>query len=110
MRAASYKASEDRIEGRKYLARLASTVKAAWAGACKADGIPVDSTFVVFSKGERNCKVVLTEAEVLEIFASSESNVDLGESYGIAPTTVSAIRNQRNWKYLTGHMRKRPRR
>jgi hypothetical protein len=54
--------------------------------------------------GARNCKVVLTEAQVLEIFASNESNVALGEAYDVAPTTISAIRNQRNWKHLTGHL------
>jgi hypothetical protein len=62
------------------------------------------------AKGTKNCKVVLTEAQVLEIFASNESNVDLGEAYDVAPTTISAIRNQRNWKYLTGHLPKRKRR
>lgn len=56
------------------------------------------------AKGEKNCKDVLTEAQVMEIFKSDASNVDLGEEYGVAPTTISAIRTQRNWKYLTGHL------
>jgi hypothetical protein len=54
------------------------------------------------ARGTRNCKVVLSEAQVLEIFNSDASNVDLGIIYSIAPTTVSAIRRQENWKFLTG--------
>jgi hypothetical protein len=53
MRTAPYKASEDRIEGRKFLAGMAATVKACWARACEADGIPVDSVFVVWSEGNK---------------------------------------------------------
>ena len=53
MRASPYKARQDRIEGRKYIARMAATVKACWAAACKADDIPVDSTFVVWSDGNK---------------------------------------------------------
>ena len=61
-------------------------------------------------KGQNNSRVVLSDAQVLEIFHSDDTNVDLGERYGIAPTTVAAIRNQRNWKHLTGHLPKRNRR
>jgi hypothetical protein len=53
MRAASYKAREDRIEGRKYLARLRATVKACWQRACEADGIAPESTLVVWSEGNK---------------------------------------------------------
>lgn len=53
MRTAPYKASEDRIEGRKFIAGMARTVKALWAKACEFDGIPVDSTFVVWSEGNK---------------------------------------------------------
>ena len=53
MRAAKYKASEDRIEGRKFIVSMARTVKALWAKACEFDGIPVDSTFVVWSEGNK---------------------------------------------------------
>jgi hypothetical protein len=53
MKCAPYKAREDRIEGRKYLARLRATVKACWARSCEADGIPVDSSLVVWSDGNK---------------------------------------------------------
>lgn len=54
------------------------------------------------AKGSRNSKVVLLEAQVLEIFNCKDAtNVELGIKYGVAPTTISAIRNQRNWKFLT---------
>ncbi len=63
------------------------------------------------AKGTRNCKVVLTETQVMEIFNDSDNtNVELGLIYDVAPTTISAIRNQRNWKFLTGHLPKRRRR
>jgi len=61
-------------------------------------------------EGAVNGRAVLTEKDVLDIFNSSESNVDLGEAYDVAPTTISAIRNQRNWKHLTGHLPPKPRR
>jgi len=49
VKSAPYKASEDRREGSKHILRLAATVKVCWEKACEADGIPPDSTFVVFS-------------------------------------------------------------
>lgn len=61
-------------------------------------------------KGIKNSRAVLAEEQVLTIFLSDESNVDLGIFYGVAPTTIAAIRNQRNWKHLTCHLPKRPRR
>jgi hypothetical protein len=49
MKTAPYKARQDRIEGRKFLANMAATVKQLWEKACEFDGIPADSTFVVWS-------------------------------------------------------------
>jgi hypothetical protein len=53
MRAAKYKASEDRIEGRKFIAGMAATVKQLWVKACEADQIPPGSQFVVWSEGNK---------------------------------------------------------
>ena len=53
MKANPYKANQDRLEGRKYILTLAATVRAGWARACELDGVPADSTFVVFSDGNK---------------------------------------------------------
>ncbi len=51
-------------------------------------------------KGTLNGRHVLTENEVRSIRRSGGTNVKLGRKYGVAPTTISAIRNGRNWKHL----------
>ncbi len=52
-------------------------------------------------KGTLNGRHVLTEEEVRRIRVSGRTNVKLGIQYGVAPTTISAIRSGRNWKHLT---------
>ncbi len=49
MKTAPYKASQDRIEGEKYIAGMRNTVRALWLKACEFDHIPSHSSFVVFS-------------------------------------------------------------
>ena len=39
--------------GQKYLAGLRTTIGQLWAKACEADGLPADSSFVIFSEGNR---------------------------------------------------------
>ena len=43
-------------QGQKYIAGLQNTVKALWASACKFEGIPVDSKFVIFNDNNKFAK------------------------------------------------------
>ncbi len=50
--------------------------------------------------GESNNKAKLTEAQVLEIRASSRRQVELAEEYGVRQGTISAIKRRRIWKHV----------
>lgn len=51
--------------------------------------------------GEKSYQAKLTEGMVLAIKASSRSQKDLAEDYGVAPGTVQAIKDGKSWKHLT---------
>lgn len=53
-------------------------------------------------RGSKNPRARLTEAQVLEIVASSEMHKTLAKRYGVAPTTITAIKTGANWSHLTG--------
>ena len=48
-------------------------------------------------KGSSHHAAKLTEAEVLEIRASSSLGVDLAKDYGVSPNTISRIRRREIW-------------
>jgi hypothetical protein len=53
MRTAPYKAREDRKEGRKFIACIATTAHQLWVKACEFDGIDPETYFAVFSDGNK---------------------------------------------------------
>jgi hypothetical protein len=58
-------------------------------------------------RGERAGRAKLTEADVMYIRQSTESDSDLGRRYGVYPTTINAARIGKKWAHLPGA---RPRR
>ncbi|WP_240485620.1 hypothetical protein [Aeromonas bestiarum] len=53
--------------------------------------------------GERNGSALLTPKKIFEIRAlinAGNKNKDIAATYGIAPTTVSAIKNKKTWGWL----------
>lgn len=52
-------------------------------------------------KGEEHGCSILTEKEVIDIFKSKESYKNLIKKYNISKSTISSIKNKRNWKHLT---------
>ena len=52
------------------------------------------------SKGAAHGGAKLTENDVLEIRASSDTGVSLASRYGVSPTQISDIRNRRSWKHI----------
>lgn len=52
-------------------------------------------------RGEKNGSAKLTEAQVLDIFASTESGVDLAARYGVSQATISAICTGKTWAWLS---------
>lgn len=59
---------------------------------------------LISRKGEKNSAHKLTETEVIEIcelLVSGASDISLAEIYHVSQSTISAIRNHRNWAYLT---------
>lgn len=50
--------------------------------------------------GSNNCNAKVTEAEVLEIRASNESQTVLARRYGIKPVTISQIRTRKTWRHI----------
>ena len=52
------------------------------------------------NRGERHGLAKLTAAEVLAIRAASGFEREIGEQFGVARTTVSAIRKRRRWRHL----------
>jgi Mor family transcriptional regulator len=52
--------------------------------------------------GENHFKNILKESQVLEIFNSPLTYKELSKKYGVAKTTIQAIKTGKNWKQLTG--------
>lgn len=51
--------------------------------------------------GEEHYAAVLTEDDVRYIRSNlSRTNVDLADQFGVAPTTVSAVRNAKTWRHV----------
>ena len=51
-------------------------------------------------RGSANGSAKLTEAQVLEIRASSEKGVTLAERYGVSQSHISAVRKGKGWPHL----------
>jgi hypothetical protein len=51
-------------------------------------------------RGSANGHSKLTEAQVIEIRASPEKGVRLAERYGVAQSTISALRKGKGWPHL----------
>ena len=52
-------------------------------------------------KGEKDVRSVLTESAVREILASTKTHAALAAHYGVATSTISMVKNRRNWKHVT---------
>ncbi len=52
------------------------------------------------TRGERNPRHKLTEGEVREIRASSDSGRDLAAQYDVSEATISMVRNNKVWKHV----------
>ena len=50
--------------------------------------------------GMRTAKAKLTETEVKEIRKTAGTNQHIADAYGIAPSTVSYIKNRKSWKHI----------
>lgn len=59
--------------------------------------------------GTKNPKAKFTEAQVLEIRASDESDLEVARRYGVAATTIYMLRVGRKWRNLPGAKPKPPR-
>ncbi len=55
-----------------------------------------------YSVGEDHHMAKLTSEQVMEIYQSTESGVTLSERYGVHQTKISAIRNGKTWRSVTG--------
>jgi hypothetical protein len=49
---------------------------------------------------------ILTKEQVLEIYLSSDSTIELSQKYSVSQPTISAIKTGRNWKHLTSTLKK----
>lgn len=54
--------------------------------------------------GEKVNDHILTEAQVLEIFNSKETQIVLSRIYGVCQSHISNIKNGRNWNRLTAKL------
>lgn len=52
------------------------------------------------SRGERNNAAILTEKQVLDIRADSRILREIAEDYGVATSTIHAIRKGVNWSHV----------
>lgn len=50
--------------------------------------------------GESNGVALLTRSDVLEIRLSSERICDLAQRYGVAGTTIGAVKHRKTWKHI----------
>jgi hypothetical protein len=53
-----------------------------------------------YSRGSKHYKAKLSEAEVVYIYCSKESNRELGRRFGINNSNISRIRSRKNWAHL----------
>lgn len=51
-------------------------------------------------RGTRNGRAKLTEADVLAIRGSSESQQALASRYGVTKVAILYIKNRRNWRHV----------
>lgn len=54
-----------------------------------------------FSQGERHGMSKLDRAKVLEIRGSTETGVTLARRFGVAPTTITAVRRGKAWAHVS---------
>ncbi len=67
----------------------------------KADGAMIRKVNVEASvRGEGNARAKLTRAQVLAIRADERRHMEIGKDYGIARSTVSAIKSGRLWRWM----------
>lgn len=55
------------------------------------------------TRGEDRAQTKLTEDQVRAILVSKFTNVLLAKVYGVAPETISGIRNRRKWKHVNAN-------
>lgn len=58
-------------------------------------------------RGERHTSARLTNADVILIRASNESNVELAARYGISAASISSVRTGKSWRHIEGRLAKR---
>ena len=61
------------------------------------------TTFTLFFCAKINGAAKLTQEQVIDIYKrshSGESNIALGEEYGLHPDSIGRIRNKKLWKDL----------
>lgn len=56
-------------------------------------------------KGEEHGRSILTEKEVIDIFKSKEPYKNLMKKYNISKSTISSIKNRRNWNHITKELK-----
>lgn len=52
--------------------------------------------------GSKSPRSVLTDAQVKEILSRPESSIKLAAIYGVASSTIRAVRNKQNWMHIHG--------
>lgn len=52
------------------------------------------------TRGEKNPNAVLTQEQVIAIRASDGTNAAIAAAYGVSPTQISFIRNEKSWSWL----------
>lgn len=57
---------------------------------------------VNFTRGEEHRWSKLSEAQVLEALSSPESSREIARRFGVAKSTIQAVRSGRSWKHLAG--------
>jgi len=55
-------------------------------------------------RGQRNGSAKITDAQAVEIYKATDSNMVLAAQYGITSTMVGYIRSGKNWAHVTGHL------
>jgi hypothetical protein len=57
------------------------------------------------ARGTKHHSCKLTEAQVLEIFASDKLQYELAKEYGVGKSIISAIKSGKRWGWLTGQQK-----
>ena len=61
-------------------------------------------SYLGLSKGEKNPKALLTEADVVkikyEMFPKGLKNLDIARTFGVKPYVISFIRTGKNWRHV----------